>query len=618
VRKGIEARLETLPAVPGVYIFRDVEGCVIYVGKARSLRDRVRSYFRKPAAGDYKGEALRSEISDLEVTVCDSEIDAFILEETLIKKHQPRFNVLLKDDKSYPFIAVTVSDEFPRVMLFRGKRKRGVKYYGPYVNAGAAKRTMRLLERIFPLRHCRGKDPGKSGGSTCLYRDMGICLGPCTGDVDPGEYGRYVEMFTDFLEGRHRDVLRDLDARMWEASRKQEYERAARIRNQIQSAEEVLANRRSVSSSSGDYDVIGVHTDWERACFSVARNRGGFHIGNLCFFTELPGDTGGGELVCEFVKRYYGQSDLIPEQILVPEVAEDEEALSEWLSSMRGARAEIRVPCRGQKVGELSLAEANARVALEGADTVRAGDRERMEVALSELAERLDLSRFPLRIECYDISTLGGSASVGSMVLFMEGFPVRRAYRRYRIKFTPGIDDVGMMKEVLYRRFKRFGRESVENGDSEVGKESTLGEQPDLVLLDGGVGQLGAGREVLDDLGIEGVDIAALAKRFEEVYRPGRRKPVLLPRGSEALFLLQRIRDEAHRVAVNYHRSLMEKATAESWLDQVAGVGPARKKKLVRHFGSPGKVSRASLEELESAGIPTNVAEAVFEAARTF
>ncbi|MBU4173676.1 MAG: excinuclease ABC subunit UvrC [Actinobacteria bacterium] len=617
MRKGIEARLKALPDVPGVYVFRDGEGRVIYVGKARSLRDRVRSYFRGPAAGDYKGEALRGEISDLEVTVCDSEVDALILEETLIKRHQPRFNVLLKDDKSYPFIAVTVSDEFPRVMLFRGKRKRGVKYYGPYVSAGAARRTMRLLERIFPLRHCRGKDPGKSGGSPCLYRDMGLCLGPCTGDVDPGEYGRYVEMFTDFLEGRHRDVLRDLDARMWEASRKQEYERAARIRNQIQSAEEVLAHRRSVSSSSGDYDVIGVHTDRERACFSVARNRGGFHIGNLCFFNELPGDTGDGELVCEFVKRYYGRSDSIPEQILVPEVAEDEAALSQWLSIMRGARAVIRVPERGPKMGELSLAEANARVALEGADITRAGDRERIEAALSELAEGLGLSRFPLRIECYDISTMGGAASVGSMVLFVEGFPARRAYRRYRIKFTPGIDDVGMMKEVLYRRFKRFGSESVEDGDSEVEKESTLGEKPDLVLLDGGVGQLGAGREVLDDLGIEGVDIAALAKRFEEVYRPGRPEPVLLPRGSEALFLLQRIRDEAHRVAVSYHRSLMEKATADSWLDQVAGVGPARKKRLVRHFGSPGKVSRASLEELESAGIPAKVAEAVFEAARS-
>ncbi len=615
MRRGIEARLEAIPAVPGVYVFRDGEGRVIYVGKARSLRDRVRSYFRGPAAGDYKGEALRGEISDLEVVVCDSEVDALILEETLIKRHQPRYNVLLKDDKSYPYIAVTVSDEFPRVMLFRGKRRRGVKYYGPYVNAGAAKSTMRLLERIFPLRHCRGKDPGKSGGSPCLYRDMGLCLGPCTGDVDPGEYGRYVEMFTGFLEGSHRDVLRDLDARMWEASRAREYERAARIRNQIQSAGEVLAHRRLASSSSGDYDVIGVHTDRERACFAVARNRGGFHIGNICFFTELPGDTGGGELVCEFVKRYYGQSDSIPERILVPEIAEDEAALSEWLSQVRGARAVIKVPRRGPKMGELSLAEANARIALEGADIDRAGDKERVDTALSELAEGLGLSRFPLKIECYDISTMGGAASVGSMVVFVEGFPVRSAYRKYRIKFTPGIDDVGMMKEVLYRRFKKFGGESGENGDSKVGKESTLGGKPDLVLLDGGVGQLGAGREVLDDLGIEGVDIAALAKRFEEVYRPGR-PPLKLPRGSEGLFLLQRIRDEAHRVAVTYHRSLMEKATADSWLDQVAGVGPARKKTLVRHFGSPGKVSRASLEELESAGIPLNVAEAVFESAR--
>ncbi|MCG2796114.1 MAG: excinuclease ABC subunit UvrC [Actinomycetia bacterium] len=618
MREGVEAKLEALPAAPGVYVFRDGEGVVIYIGKAKELSHRVRSYFQGAAPGDYKGEALRDEISDLEVTICDSEVDALILEETLIKRYQPRFNVFLKDDKSYPYIAVTVSDEFPRVALFRGKRRRGVKYYGPYVNAGAAKKTIRLLEKIFPLRHCRGKEPGKSGDSPCLYRDMGLCLGPCTGDVDPGEYRRHVEMFTGFLEGRHQEVMRDLDARMREAAQKEEYERAASIRNRIQSAEKVLAHRRSLSSSVGDYDVIGMHTDRGQACFSVARNRGGFHIGNLCFFTELPGDAAGGELVCEFVKRYYGKEGSIPEQILVPAIGEDETALGEWLTSKRGSRAVVRVPRKGGKLGELSLAEANARVAMEGADIARARDRERVEEALSELVEELGLSRFPLRIECYDISTMGGSASVGSMVLFEDGFPVRRAYRRYRIKFTPGVDDVGMMREVLHRRFKRYVEESEESGGVEkAGKISPLAGKPDLILLDGGIGQLGAGREVLDVLGIEGVDIAALAKRFEEVYRPGSPMPVLLPRGSEALFLLQRIRDEAHRVAITYHRSLMERATVGSWLDQVAGVGAARKKTLVRHFGSPGRVSDASLEELESAGIPTNVAVAVYEAARS-
>jgi len=613
----VEAKLETMPSKPGVYMFSDGQGRVIYVGKAKSLRSRVRSYFGTPSGADSKGQRLRDEIADLEVTVCRSEVDALILESILIKKHRPRFNVILRDDKSYPYIAVTVSDEFPRAGLVRGERVEGVRYYGPYVSVRAARNTLRLLHKVFPLRHCGGGKPGQRGGTPCLYRQMKMCLGPCTGDVDREEYRRCVKSFCDFLEGRHKSIVEELDTAMREAAGSQEYERAARIRNQIESANRVLSHYRSLSSSSNDYDVVGVHLDQIEACFVVAQNRSGIHIGNLCFFTGLAEEKSQRELVMEFLKRYYDQAASIPEQVFVPDMPDEEAALAEWLSALRGSRVAIHVPLRGNKRGEMALALSNARLAMEGAKMARATDRVRVDSALLDLTTQLGLSRYPLRIECYDISTMGGAASVGSMVTFQDGYPDRRNYRKFAIKFTPGIDDVGMMKEVLYRRFKKL----VSVAGLPEGKEPTGGSgfsrKPDMVILDGGKGQLGAGLEVMKILGIEDVEVAALAKKLEEVYRPGSGEPITLPRGSEALFLIQRIRDEAHRVAVSYHRSLMEKSTSSSWLDRVSGVGPERKKALIRHFKSPRRLSKASLEDIMSVkGIPEAVALAVHQAAR--
>ncbi len=618
MREGLREKLATLPAEPGVYVFRDSEGEVIYVGKAKALSNRVRSYFQAPASSDYKGEALREDIHDLEVTVCRTEVDALILESTLIKRYRPRYNVILRDDKSYPYIAVTVQDEFPRVSLMRGKRVKGVKYYGPYVNARAARNTIRLLHRVFPLRFCTGKAPGQKGQTPCLYYEMRMCLGPCRGNVEPDEYGRHVKQFCDFLEGRYSEVLGELDTRMRAASREQEYEEAARIRNQIESANKVLRHHRALSSSRADYDVVGVAADDTTAAFSVAQNRGGFHLGNLCFFTDLTGATGRDELVSEFLKRYYDQAGSIPSLILVPGIAEEETgALAEWLAGQRGAAVEIRVPRRGNKRHELAVAEANARLAMDGAKLERARDKSRVDAALAELARYLELERYPLRIECYDISTMGGAASVGSMVVFQDGYPARREYRKFSIKFTPGVDDVGMMREVLHRRFRRYLKEEGEQRQARAAAGRGWAAMPDLVLLDGGKGQLNAALDVLKVLGIEGVETAALAKRLEEVYRPGRSEPILLPRSSEALFLLQRMRDEAHRFAVTYHRSLMERATSSSWLDGVTGVGPGRKKAIIKYFGSPGKVLDAPAEEIAKVpGLPESVAEAVHEAAR--
>lgn len=609
------SRLASLPGRPGVYVFRNRAGEVIYVGKAKSLRNRVRSYFQAPAPGDYKGEALRAEIADFQVNVCETEVDALILEATLIKRHLPRFNVILRDDKSYPYIAVTVSEEFPTVYLSRGRRVKGTRYYGPYVSARAARNTIRLLQKVFPLRHCTGRAPGQRGRSPCLYYDMHMCLGPCRGVVEPEEYRRHVKQFCDFLEGRYSEVLSDLDMRMRAAAREQEYEHAARIRNQIESADSVLRHHRALSSSTADYDVVGIFSDSVRACFAVARNRGGFHLGNLVFFSDLPEEKDTGELASEFLKRYCESATSVPSLVLVPAVASDErEALAEWLSTLRGSRVEIRVPERGRKKSELALATANARLALEGAKLELARDKSRLDAAIAGLASELGLSNYPIRIECYDISTLMGSASVASMVVFQDGNPARRDYRRFRMKYTPGMDDVGMMREVLYRRFKRYLKEQ-EQG--RVHARSSWAKKPDLVLLDGGEGQLWAARDVLSVLGVTGVDTAALAKRLEEVYLPGSAEPVTLPRASEPLFLLQRIRDEAHRAAVTYHRSIMEKSTSSSWLDDVAGVGHGRKKAILRHFGSPRKVAGATLEELEEVpGLPGAVALGVYQAAR--
>lgn len=616
MNQGLRAKLETLPARPGVYVFSNSAGKVIYVGKAKELSNRVRSYFQAPAAGDYKGEALREEIADLEVNVCQTEVDALILEATLIKRYKPRFNVILRDDKSYPYIAVFVSEEFPRVALVRGKRIRGVKYYGPYVNARAARNTIRLLKKVFPLRHCTGAVPGQKGHSPCLYYEMNMCLGPCRGSVPSAEYMRHVKQFCDFLEGRHVEVMADLDTRMRAAARDEEYEEAARIRNQIESAEQVLRHHRALSATREDYDVIGIFDDGMSACFSVAQNRGGFHLGNLVFFTDLEEQRECEELSGEFLKRYYDQAGSIPELVLVPAMPADDGGLVEWLAAQRGARVEIRVPRKGKKRHEMGLAGANARLALEGAKVARARDKGRIEAALAQLAASLGLETFPLRIECYDISTFAGTASVGSMVVFQDGYPARREYRKFAIKYTPGVDDVGMMREVLYRRLKRYQKE-LQDGGAVPAAAVGWAKRPDLIILDGGKGQLNAGLDVLKVLGIAGIETVALAKRLEEVYLPGKKEPVLLPRDSEALFLIQRIRDEAHRVAVSFNRSLMERATSSSWLDSVGGVGPGRKKALLKHFGSPRRVSEASLDDLkEVGGMPEKVAEAVYEAAR--
>lgn len=611
---SLSAKLKSLPSKPGVYIFRNSNGDVIYVGKAKSLKNRVRSYFQGDAGADGKGKALRSEINDLEINVCGSEVEALILEATLIKRYTPRYNIILRDDKSYPYIEITMSEMFPRARLVRGKRIRGNRYYGPYVNARAARNTIRLLEKIFPLRQCRGGNPGEKGRTPCLYYEMKSCSGPCVGKISHERYMDIVDSFCAFLEGKHRELIGELESKMKESAAVQDFEEAARIRNQVRAADDILRHYMPKASSLDDYDIIGMKTDLSTVCFSVARNRNGVHIGTFCFFSRLEDEMDEEQLVTEFIKRYYGDAAFIPGTVYVPVEIKVGPALPDWLSKRKGAAVRLKYPLRGARKKELELAGINAEYAIEGMKKARSMDKEKVETGLSELKEKLGLRRYPIRIECYDISTMGGTASVGSMVVFQEGFPVKREYRKFKIKYVAGVDDVGMMKEVLYRRFKRYMNET---GDNEVAQKSRESKRfsgyPDLILLDGGKPQLGAGMEVLKVLGIEDVDIAALAKKHEEIFQPGKKEPIQLPNNSEGLFLLQRIRDEAHNAAVSYNRLLMNKATSDSWLDEIAGIGPGRKKNLIKHFGSPGKVKTATYEELmEVSGLPARAAEAIF------
>ena len=611
MKDTLEKRIRALPAEPGVYIFKDISGKVLYVGKAKSLRDRISSYFQESTQVSSKLESMKRVLHDFEIIVCSSEIEALILESNLIKKYKPTFNVMLRDDKSYPYIAVFLTEEFPHVALTRGRRTKGVRFYGPYVSVRSARNTLRLLQKVFPLRHCRGKKPGGKG-SPCLYYSLKMCLGPCTGEISREAYYEYVKSFCGFLEGRHREVLEDLWVRMKDAASKKNYEEAARIRNQIQAAEKVLEHAGFSPSSHSDRDVIGMSKDDLQACFSITQVRSGVNFGSIVLFCDISSNESDEYLLGEFLKRYYADSGSIPPLIFIPFNLPECDALQGWLSNSRNGKVELKVPLRGKRAKEISLATKNSYYALESSKAARAADAEKLKVALEDLKHFLGLKKYPLRIECYDVSTFAGTASVGSMIVFQDGLPERKSYRKFRMKFTQGVDDVGMMREILYRRFRQYL-----SSESQKSTKSGFSVKPDLIILDGGKGQLSACIDVLKVMKIEDIEIAAIAKRLDEIYLLGVKEPILLPRNSEALFLLQRIRDEAHRFAVRYSRSIMEKRTRESWLDNISGLGEKRKKALIRHFGSTGKIIQASREEILSVhGIPKNVALSIYEVAQ--
>lgn len=586
---ALKAKLSTLPKQPGCYLFKDASGTVLYVGKAVNLRQRVRSYFQKSAQHTPKVARMVRRIADLEWIVTDSELEALILECNLIKRHRPPYNVLMRDDKSYPYLCLTMGEKFPRLLVTRRVRKDGSRYFGPFANSNAVWSTHRLLHRTFPLIPCGKVWSGEAVQRPCLYYHMGRCLAPCAGLADADAYRQVVEQVVLFLEGKGDTLIRQLEAQMMEAAENLEFERAAKIRDQIRALQDVLQRQKMVNPEGTDEDVIALVKDERGACVQMFFIRGGKLLGQRHFFVSEGAEEQPGAIIGEFLKQYYQEAPEVPERILLPYEVEEGRLISQWLRQRRGSAVEIRVPHRGEEARLVELAAHNAELALQSLRQELEHQSEWLESALLELQEELHLPHLPQRIEAYDISNIQGIAPVGSMVVFEGGQPKKSDYRRFRIRWHPeSPNDFAMMQEVLTRRL----REAME-GDE---KWRTL---PDLILIDGGRGQLNAALEVIQSMGLQ-IPAIGLAKRHEEVILPDEPEPLELPRHSKALHLLQRIRDEAHRFALAYHRKLREERAVRSPLDEIPGIGPRRKKMLLRLFGSIDRIRSASVEELAS------------------
>ncbi len=604
----VEASLRTLPAKPGVYLFRADDGSVLYIGKAKSLRARVRSYFQR--GGDWRpGSAeLIGRVHRVETIVTGSEVEALHLEQSLIKRYRPPFNIRLRDDKSFPYIAVTVEDEYPRVMFTRERHRRGVVYFGPYANAKKVRETLEVLNRAFKFRPCEGPRPGRRSGVPCLDYHIDRCLAPCVGYVSAEEYRRVIDGVVRFLSGDSRPILRELEARMRQAAGEERFEEAARYRNRLLAVRHLAERQAAATRAVGSADVIGIALGSDRAAVQVFPLRDGKVVDRYGFHLDNVAGKDPSSVLEAFCLEYYGSTPSVPPEILVPAEAADTAALAEFLSERRGARVVVRSPARGERRRLVELAVQNARLALEAAGAEVERSRRRRVEALEELREALNLEILPLRIEGFDVSTIQGRATVGSMVVFQDGLPKRAHYRSFTVRGVEGQDDVAALAEVIGRRFARAGLDPTRSDWDE-----SFAAVPNLVVVDGGKGQLSACLRAMAAHDLPRVAAVALAKRREEVFVPGQTRPVRLPRSSPGLQLLQRLRDEAHRFALGHHRRRRETEDRESLLDELEGVGPARRRALLRHFGSVEGVVSASREELEGVpGLPAKVARSVY------
>ena len=601
-----------IPDSSGVYLFRDASDRVIYVGKALSLRHRVPNYF---GLGLHpRTYAMVSEAARVEWIVTANEVEALQLEVTLIKKYRPRFNVRYRDDKSYPYLAVTLDEEFPRAMVVRGTKRKGVRYFGPFAHAYAIRDTLDLLLRVFPIRSCRPGvfDRAHRSGRPCLLYDIGRCSGPCVGHVTPEEHRELVESFCAFMDGAHEPVIRRLQQEMEEAAGALEFEQAARIRDQLAAVRRVVERQQMVTEKPEDLDVIAQAGDELEASFQVFFVRGGRMTGRKGFIVDKVEDLDAPELLASFLENLYGEAQGrdVPREILVPALPAGQDVLSAWLAMQRGSKVRVRVPERGPKRKLLATVEDNAREAFAQSRLKRASDFAARSRALNELKDLLGLDEAPLRIECYDISNLGTTDVVGSMVVFEDALPKRSDYRKFKMRSVEGQDDFASMGEMILRRFQRYLDEAAKDRE----RASRFAYRPGLVVVDGGKGQLNRAVAVLAELGLQDIPVASLAKRFEEVYRPGEPEPRVIPRGSEALYLLQRIRDEAHRFAVGYQRSKRKPRMTASLLDELPGVGEVRKRALVRHFGSVKGLLRAAPEDIALVpGIGPALAQRIYD-----
>ncbi|MFZ5597148.1 MAG: excinuclease ABC subunit UvrC [Bacillota bacterium] len=607
-------RLKHLPDRPGVYLFRDSAGKIIYVGKAISLKKRVRSYFRRESGLSPKVRSLSGKVEDMDYIVTDSEVEALILECNLIKEHRPRYNVLLKDDKSYPYLRVTLNEDFPRVQITRRVQKDGSRYFGPYTQVGAVHETLDLIRRLFPYRSCKDRIL-KTKSRPCLNHHIKRCLGPCCGLAGKEEYREMIRELCLFLEGKQEEVVRRLTARMEEASEKLEFERAAVLRDQIRAVEKVLEKQKIVSSRRDDLDAVAVSSGDGGVVAMVFFIRGGKLLGREKFVLSAMEGFDREEAVISFLKQYYNSADFIPGEIIIQEIPEGEAAvLSSWLSAKRGARVAITVPRRGEKKKLLEMVEKNADLAL-GEELLSMVQRRDGGRDCKELFRLLGLPETGGRIECYDISNIQGAEAVASMVVFQDGKPARSQYRRFKIKTVQGPDDFASMREVIERRFRRGREERELMGTGRLsGKEAGFHIFPDLVIVDGGRGQLSAALEAVASAGCSGIPVYALAKGEELLFGPDSDSPVYIPRNSGALYLLQRIRDEAHRFAVTYHRQLRTKRNLRSLLDEIEGIGEVRRRALLKAFPTIDAIAGASPEQLASvSGMNRAAAEAVYQ-----
>ena len=599
----------TIPEAPGCYLFLDGGGRVLYVGKARILRQRLASYFASWSTIPERNRAMLESARSVEWIVVDSEAAALHLEWTLIQHHRPRHNIRFRDDKSYPELVLTTSDEVPRARVQRGPVAAGDRRFGPYVSASDIRATLDLLLRVFPVRTCSDGvyERARRSGRPCLLHHIGRCAAPCTGVVTPAEHRELVDGLAAFLEGRTDPVLDDLETRMQEAAAEQRYEVAARLRDQLEAARRATAKQQVVWPQPVDLDALAVHEDELEAAAHVFVVRGGRLVGQRGWIVEKSSGMTTAELVTSCVVAFYeDRSDDVPPLVILPAEPDEAEALAELLTDLRRtsgtgrtSRVTFSVPQRGVRREFLATVEANAQQHLQRARLRRASDLASRSAALEDLRQRLELDEAPLRIECFDISHLGGTEVVGSMVVLEDGLPRTQAYRRFKLRVDAN-DDPAAMREVVRRRFERLLTEQAEPLDAGPSRRRGFAYPPQLVIIDGGPTQLAAALEGVADLPLEGVAFVALAKRFEELWLPGRSDPVILPRGSEALYLVQRVRDEAHRFAITYQRARRTRSVRGSALEEVPGVGPGRRRELLRRFGSVRGVRAASDEELLS------------------
>ncbi len=612
--ESLTERLNTVPRRPGVYLFRDAEGNVLYVGKAASLRNRMRSYFGSPTSMEPKVRNLREVIADFEYILTHTEQEALHLEATLVKRHQPHFNVRLKDDKHYPYLKVDLTDPFPRVYITRRVEDDGARYFGPYASASSVRKTLDLAKKLFPWRSCTMTITGDEP-RPCLEYYIHRCIAPCTSYCTKEEYDGVIRQTVMFLEGRSEEVERDLSAQMEAASEALEFERAASIRDQIAAIERVSERQAVALTKPTEEDVFGLACKDGDAVVQVLFVRGVKLVGVDHFTLDGTEDASDGEALAGFLKQFYGSATYVPRRLLLPTEVPEKDLLAAWLTERRSkrtdgrrsARVELAVPKRGEKRRLVQMAQANAMEALEQARSRWLADTGKTAAALDELQEELNLPDPPHRIECYDISNIQGTNAVGSMVVFLDGKPRPQEYRRFKIRTVQGANDVAMMGEVLRRRFKK-ATVPAERGDGDATDDARIEREaekaapwrtlPDLLIVDGGQPQLNVALDVMRDLGVERVPAAGLAKRNEELFVKDMTEPIVLLRTSQALYLVQRVRDEAHRFAVTYHRGLRQKHSVQSALDAVPGIGPKRKKALLSKFGSLKAVREADVDEI--------------------